>query len=717
MTKRTVNNIYIKYEFSSTNIYHTLKKINVILIIFFSIFFIFIYKNHIKQGSNYNKKLAFQVYIINFNHKIQIDDPNIKNEKIFLKILPKYQNKIKKYKSKINIEKILEYLKSTGIINRLNYFIININNLKYYIVQFRINRIIKKIEIQNYQNLQIASKLILDILKHQLGTPISYFKVHNITNKIYTWYINNGFSHTYIKLKYNNKLRSLHIQIFEGKVIANLLICKSKNMLSSNMIKKINTIVIKELGISEQSIFNKKKIDRGIIYLKKIQLLKKCSYKVKKHKQGLLLKVEYSIPINHYGYIYHHTSNNIMHNLLLYHFLNHDYSILLPIHFYTSTKTLQKFIKEITQINKFYSIYLKYKNNFNKTFNSNYIKFNYYLHYMNSSYKINFQTINNNPEFEFSILIPYIKIHKILLNFIKFNLYQKIYNAQKIYPKQKNIIKNIIIKNKIVSNINIKSQSNFITINQKVFKNFNYKFKYSNIYNLLIEKFLHLKINNLKQFIIQTQKIKKNTKILKQKIIFINTYIKYSNLKCKKFLEPGKTLILELFFLKPKAIMKKNTLYRNKSNIHIKFKYYQIISLPNYLKVIKKNAFNIYINVNSLILNNHYVNILDDINHKSLQIYFQKRYQRIIKNTLKNLYQIEYHISLNKFFSYYIFSYFNNKLYNKNKISKYNYVIGLGIQVNIPIKTLPKIRFEYKINKYDINHYQLRLFSSCTNNH
>nr|WCH54714.1 hypothetical protein [Hypnea edeniana] len=710
MTERTANNIYIKYKFFTTNIYYTLKKTNPVLIIFFSIFFIFIYKNNIKKWTNYNNQLAFQTYIINFKNKIQIDNLQLNNQKFFLKILPNYHNKITKNKSKINVKKILEYLKNTGTINKLEYFIININNFKYYIIQFRVNHIIKKIEIQNYQNLQIPKKLILNILKNLLGKPINYFKIHNNINKIYRWYIHNGFSQTYIKLKYNKELDSLHIQILEGQILGSSLICKSKNIFSSTIIQKINKILIKELGISKKSIFNKKKIDIGIIYLKKIQILKTCNYKIKKHKQGLLLKIEYSIPTNHYGYIYNHTSNNMI-NHLLYNILNYDYSVLITICFHILHRILQKFIIQISQINELYTIYLKYKNNFKKFFNFKYTKFNYYLHYTNSNYKINLQIIDNIPEFEFLILIPYIKLDKMIFNFIKLNFYQKIYKTKKIYPQNNKKTNDVIIKN-----IDIKSKGKFIIISQKIFKNFNYKFQYRNTYNFLTEKFLHLKINNLKTPSIQTKQIKRHKKILKQKITLLNTYIKYNNLKCKKFLEPGKIFILEFLFLKPKEIIKNNILYQDKYNNNIAIKYYQIILLPNYLKFIKKNALNIFININSFITNNNYKNIVDNIHNINFQIYFQKRYMRIIKDELKNLYQIEYHISLNKLCSYYIFSNFNNKLNDKNKIFKYGYIIGLGVQINIPIKTLPKIRFEYKTNKYNINHYQLRLFSSYINN-
>nr|WCH55311.1 hypothetical protein [Hypnea brasiliensis] len=706
MTKRTAHNIYIKYKFFTTNIYHTSKKINPTLIVFFYIFFIFIYKNNIKKYINYHKPLAFQTYIIHFKNRIQANDLNINNQKVFLKILPSCHSKIIKYKSKINIKKFLEYLKNTAIINQLDYFIININNLKYYIIQFRINHTIKKIEIQNYQDLQIPKKLLINIFKNQLGIPINYFKVHNSINKIYAWYINNGFAYTYIKFKYNSQLDTLHIQILEGQIIANSLICKSKNILNLNLIKKIDKIIIKELDISKKSIFNKKKIDRGIIYLKKLQILKTCSYKIKKYKQGLLLNIEYSIPINDYGYIYNHASKHMMSNLLLYNALNYDYSILLSTHCHIFHQILQKFIKQISQVNQLYHIYLKYKYNFNKIYDFKYIKLHYYLHYINSNYKINLQTINNSPEFEFLILIPYITFDKIILDFIKLNIYQKIYKTKRIYSQQ----------NKIINNVNIKSQGHFIIINQKIFKNFNYKFKYKNTKNLLTEKFLYLNINNFKKSLIETTNIKIYKKVLRQRITSINTQVKYNNLKCKKFLEPGKIFILEFLFLKPQKIITKHILHQDKFNNDIQLKYYQIIVLPNYLKYIKKNAINIFININSFIINNNYKNILDDINNINFQIYFQKRYTRIIQNKLRDIYQIEYHISLSEFFSYYIFGNCNNKLYDKNKIFKHNYIMGLGIQINIPIKTLPKIRFEYKINKYKMNHYQLRLFSSCTNN-
>nr|YP_010903653.1 hypothetical protein REP92_pgp122 [Hypnea wynnei]WCH56505.1 hypothetical protein [Hypnea wynnei] len=707
--KRTANNIWIKYKFFTTNIYYIFKKTNQILIIFFFIFSIFLYKSKIQKSINYNQQLAFQAYIIHYKNKIQINNSKIENQKLFLKILPNYYNKINQYKSKIHVKKILEYLKNIGTINQLNYFIININNLKYYIIKVHINNIIKKIEIQNYKYLQIPQKLLIHILKPQLGAPIDYSKIHHIINRIYAWYINNGFSHTYIKLKYKKQSQNLYVQIFEGQIIANYLICKSNNILSSTIINKINKILIKELGVSKKSIFNKKKIDRGIIYLKKIQLLKTCHYKVQKYKQGLVLQIEYSIITNHYGYIYNYDSN--INKLLLYKILNNDYVLSIPINFHTLPRILQKFIQQISQIHKSHVIYLKYKSNLKKIFNFKYLRFNYYLNYINSNYKINLQTINNIPEFEFLILIPYIKLNKIIFNFIKLNIYQKIYKNKKIYPQQNKITNDIVIKNKIMHSINIKSRGNFIIINQNIFKNFKYKFKYINVHNLFTEKFLYFKTYYLNTSLIKKLKIQRYKKLVQQKIILINTEIKYSNLKYRKFLESGKVVTFEFLFLKPQKIIKKNILNKDKfSKNNIKLKYYQIILLPKYLKFIKKNAINIFINMNSFIIYNNYTNMLNDINHINFQIYFQKRYTRMIKYNAKCLYQIEYHISLSKFCSYYVFSNINNKVYYKNKIFKYNYSLGSGIQMDIPIKKLPKIRFEYKINQYDINHYQLRLF-------
>nr|YP_010902659.1 hypothetical protein REP55_pgp122 [Hypnea nidulans]WCH54514.1 hypothetical protein [Hypnea nidulans] len=542
----------------------------------------------------------------------------------------------------------------------------------------------------------------MNVLKLQLGSAINYSNIHYITNKIYRWYINKGFSYVHIKLKYKQTGQSLYLHIFEGQIFAHHLISKSNTLLNSTIVNKINNILIKELRISQKSIFNKITIDRGIIYLKKIQLLKTCNYKVKKHKQGLILNIEYSICTKNNGYIYNHNSDTYINNLLLYNIINYGYPLVIPINFHLLPNILQKFIKQISHshINEVYITYLKYKNNLMKVFN-----FKYYLYYINYNYKMNLQTTNSIPQFEFLILLPYIKIHKIIFNFIKLNFYQKIYKTKIIYPKKSRK------KNKIVHNVNVNSLVYSIIINQNTFKNFNYKIKYINMFNLFKEKFLYLRTSLNQSF-----KVYYYNKLIEQKITLINTIIKYDSLKYSKFLGSGKIFMLEFLYLKPQKTIKEKIFHKNKSNSSIKLKYYQIISLPKYLKFIKKNTIDIFININSFIIEKHYENILDNINNIHFQIYFQRKYMRMLKHDTKYSFQLEYHIFLSEFCSYYIFSSINTKVYNTKRSFQYNHIAGSGIQINSRIKRLPKIRFEYKINKHDINHYQIRLFSACTTN-
>nr|YP_010903058.1 hypothetical protein P4C74_pgp121 [Hypnea pseudomusciformis]WCH55112.1 hypothetical protein [Hypnea pseudomusciformis] len=695
MIKRIIDNIYKNYKFFTTTIYCISKKNNKIFLLFYSILsilFIFIHHNKI-----YNKRLGFQAYIVHIKKKNQVNTLNINDHKYLAKTLPNYNNKIIKYK--LNIKKILEYLKNTGFLNQLDYFILNINNFKYYIIHIYLNDNIKKIDILNYKNLQIPHKFLINILKPQLGSPINYSQIHNAINRIYTWYIDRGFSYIYITWNYKKTTQSLYLKIFEGQIIENYLTDKSHIILNSSIVNKIHEILIKELNISKKSIFNKKTIDQGIIYLKKVQLLKTCHYKIKKYKQGLALYIEYSIFTNHNGYFYNYDLNVYKNNLALYNIINYSYPFIIPINLYLSPNILQKFIYKISKMNEVYIHYVKYKNNLIKIFN-----FKYYLHYINCNYKINIQTINNIPEFEFLIFAPYIKINKIIFNFIKLNLYQKIYKTKTICPNKNKKDSNII------ENIKIESIGNCIVFNQKIFKKFNYQLKYANIYNTFKTRFLYLKASSNESY-----KLNYYNRIVEQKITLINTQMKYGNLEYSKFLEPGKILILDFLFLKPQKIIKKSIINKNASN-NINFKYYQIILLPKYLKFIMKNTLNIFININSFIRQNYHGNIFNDIKYTGLHIYFYKRYIRMLKYHTKYLYQLEYHIFLGQFYSYYIFSNINNKPYDNNKIFQYNYIIGSGIQINPPIKRLPKIRFEYKINKYNINHYQLRLFSSCTNN-
>uniref|UniRef100_UPI003001C912 hypothetical protein n=1 Tax=Anunuuluaehu liula TaxID=3049639 RepID=UPI003001C912 len=87
------------------------------------------------------------------------------------------------------------------------------------------------------------------------------------------------------------------------------------------------------------------------------------------------------------------------------------------------------------------------------------------------------------------------------------------------------------------------------------------------------------------------------------------------------------------------------------------------------------------------------------------------------------LYHIEYNIFLFNYLSLYIFCNFAHDLYNKirflnfakyhilNSSSYYEIIIGSGIQFNIPVKQIPKLRIEYSISNKTNNFLQLRAYS------
>nr|WCH56105.1 hypothetical protein [Calliblepharis sp.] len=712
MTKITRHNIYLKSKFFIINIYHILNKSKNIFIIFSLITYILVYNNNTKGNIRNHKKLAFNTYLLDFV-KINKSIINIQiteyNQNFFSKILPKYKYKTLKNIYKINIVKILECLRNIGILKKIDYFTINIHNFKYWIINIYINPIIKRIEIDKYKYLKIPTKFLIDILKYQLGFPVNYHEINNSIHKIHSWYINKGFAYIYIKLRHKKNSQILYLQIFEGQIINNCFICKSKNVFNSFLINNIESILIQELGISKGSILNIKKIEQGIKYLKKIRLISNCEYSIKQYKKGLYLKIQYSIFINNYGYIY--SQNLIFKNLqdfLLLYILNQN---ILKISLPKFTEALQKLAK----ISQNSSSKIKLKNNFEEISPSTYLNFKYDFSYLNSNCKFYIQSIKKLPKFKFLIFLPYIEIQNNIFNFIKLNFYQKLYKIKTLYPTYNNQIGYFYSRKKIIFRVYIKSKGSIISLNHNIYKKIKCKQNYMQIYNLCITRFLNIKKYYFSRSL-QNKKVKFKMyqKFIKQQLLLLNIQIKYNNFEYAKFLQSGKLLTLEFLLFKPRKIISLDNLYNYGDN-NIKLRYYQTFLLPNYLHYIKKNALKIFTEINCFAIANNYGKILNNINDKYLQIYFQNRYKRIVKYYSKYSYKIEYHISIYNFFSYYIFTDIHSKLYYINEICNYNYITGLGIQINIPIKAIPKIRFEYRISKFNRYHYQLRLFSSYIN--
>nr|WCH56305.1 hypothetical protein [Hypnea sp.] len=717
--KRIGNNTCLKYKSFITIIYHIFIQLKNIPIAFFLIVYILVYNNTKKNIENH-RKLAFNTCILDFEnyiktHKSTIDIRIIGfNQKKIFKILPAYKNKVFKYIHKINVKKILEYIRSTGIFKKTEYYIINIYHFKYFIIQIHINSIVKQIKIKKYKNLQIPSQLLINIFKDQLGSPVNYHKINDSIYKMYSWYINKGFSYIYIKLKYKNNSQILSLQIFEGKIRKKYLVCESQNIFHQTLIDKIEKILVKELHISEGSIFNIKKVEQGIKYLKSIKLITDCKYTIQQNKEGLHLKIKYSMFTNHYGYLYHQKLiiENIQ-NSFFWHILNDKIQNILQTIIYNLNKNSQKYIKKLPKTSQDFLFKIKYKNNFEKILPSTYLNFKYYFSCLNSNYKTDIKFINQTPYFECLILSPYIEFQNHILNSVQLNFYKKKYKVKTLYLTDNNQIEHFS-KKRVNLEAYIKSKYNLISVKHNIYKDLSCKENYINVYNSWKKQFLHLRkyylSNNLRNLNLKLRIYKKS---IKQKLLLLSTQIKYNNFEYTKFLQSGRVFILEFLFFKPQKIMQLNNLYKSiYGNNNVNLKYYQTFLLPNILPYIKKNALNIFGEINYFTGTNNYGKLFNNTTNAYLQMYFQDKYERIIKYHSRYSYKIEYHISIYNFLSYYIFSDVHNKPYYIYKIRKYTHITGLGIQINIPIKAIPIIRLEYRTSNCYKDYYQLRLFSS-----
>nr|YP_010904255.1 hypothetical protein REQ04_pgp121 [Catenella fusiformis]WCH57506.1 hypothetical protein [Catenella fusiformis] len=615
------------------------------------------------------------------------------------------------YLYNIKLAKIIEYLQNNGFVNKIEYFVIHITNIKYFIFSITTNRIIKKIEIKKYNGLKIPPSFLVYIFKSQIGLPFNYRKLSNSIQKIYKWYKNKGFAWTYIQLIKHKNPNVLCLQIFEGKIFKSSFICKCipQSIISSNLLNKIEKVLEVELGISKGCILNVNKIEQGIIRVKNIKLINNCKYNIIHGSKGLYIEVEYTISINRCGHFYY---KDLIIDFYQHYFRYYQDNLVINTSYYSKT-TKNNIINLIK--GKIFNIkqIVLYK----------YLGFKYYSSYFRNSYNTlvtNIELTNKIHQLNCYFFCPNIKFHKSFFSHILLNFYYKINLRDTIYP----------MYNTRIGFPPSNSQINFKHYLQSTGTSILYKHYINNqiyltkdiIYenNQYQKKLLDIKKCYIKNCMNQQVSISKILhETIKQKLIFFHIQVKHNSLDSVSGLKSGKLFVLKSIFFTTVQSPTNSSLYQP-SNLTWDFgiKYKQIFLLPNLFPYFtKKNAVILISNINWPVKLNKSREIFSYNYKYNTNMYIQYNSKQIIcqYSGIKYLNTIEYHILTHRFnfLSNYIFCSCSNKL--RSTYNNFLFNIGSGIELKIPIKTIPRIRFEYGIDRYKKKYYQFRILLSYRN--
>nr|QCI06101.1 hypothetical protein [Dicranema revolutum] len=683
MKQRNKNAIYLPFHSLILAIKHVLKKTKSLFIWFLLIGHLTILMSNKIIKIHYNTKLAFN---LNTNHYEFINKNNINlklkniSSLLFLDIFPNYNSKLsQKYTFNYKSIKTIEYLQTSGFFKRVEYFIKYIHNIQYFIIYLYFNPIVKKIEVQGYNKLQIPKTILIRIFQSQIGLPFNYKKIQNSIKKTYKWYQKEGFQSVYIKLIKLNSNNTISLKIFEGKIMDSIFICQTNSNTNKKLLNRIEKTIALKLNIKTGDLINIKKIEQGIIYLRKIRLIKNCKYEIQSNKQGVNIQVHYSIHNQSEGFFYNQSSNlkvNKSFNIKAIDFLN------------SITTYFQYKIKEILS---------------HKYFGLKYCSSSIQSNYRNLITDIKFK--NKAPYIKFGLHYPHVKINNhinisIILNFYcqlkSIKLAYPAYNIETRYSLNSNIVNYKTVYK--INNISILYKChvyNYFYINQQII----------NTYSIYNKKYLCANIYAINpSFNKSSLLFKIISKIITQKLLRFKIKAKYNDFVSTNKLNSGFFFNLESIVFTPIEFNKTNILHHKlKLEHNIKIKYHQVLILPKFLPYIEKNALKFFIEINRFITLNNPYKVFE--NYYNMNMYLEYSNKKSIRTNNYNsyLYALEYHILTQNLFSYYTFYNYSNQTNNICLKHKYKDQLGLGIQINIPIKKIPKIRFEYGINIYKNN--------------
>nr|YP_009774102.1 conserved hypothetical plastid protein [Caulacanthus okamurae]QIZ74719.1 conserved hypothetical plastid protein [Caulacanthus okamurae] len=683
--QRIIINMYFKPSNIIIQMKNKLYKLINLLVFFQLITYLIAFKPYlILETTNY-RNLAFNGNIIHFQlqrkTKTSIQELNYL---LIQRILTKCDRK-----NFLRANKIVDFLQSSGFLNKVEYFVVHTYKISYFIINININSIIKKIEINKHNQLQIPRKFLATIFEDQLGLPANYRNIDKSINKIYEWYIKRGFKWVHVQIIQPISSNTIHIKIFEGKLTESKFIHVGKNNIKYGVSKKIKTLLVQKLGLVPGSSLNIQQIENGIEFLKKIQLIDDCTYKITHHQDMFKITVKYSIFTDNYGYFYNKT-------ILIPYYKK----LLIALNKYQHYNIVQKtlnYINKIIYLVSFKNLLL-YKNLNFKFFVSS-LKYDYYY----TGIKIDL--IKKIPHFYFSLFRINNQWMKTIGNYIKLNFSNKLSVYYLLNPSY-NIQKHTCITKKILdskkelktSNISIFSkyylQKEIECGKNIVYMHNLYNKRFINI-NKYVSKSNHYSLISMSRTIHKT---------IKQNLLSLKIQLKYSNFNVTEKIKSGYLLILESIFYMPIIIKTKNNTGFNFSLIqYCKIKYNQTFRLP----ILLSSRLIFFSEINLPIINHKY-------NHQIRNLFFNNfRYSGSF--SLSHFNTLEYHIPINLCLSYYLFYNFIQTPYYIYKNHYYIHNIGSGVQLNMPVKIIPNIRFEHRINNYEQQYYQFRLLSLYNN--
>lgn len=635
------------------------------------------------QKINYNSKIAFNVNLI---YKLNEDDSY---NKIYLIQCNKYLlNKlvINKTAFYLNNEAtkffykydnyISDNLRISGFFNSIVFFTKCKNESLSFIFNAKFNPIVRKIKIQNYYQLQIPKKKLIQYFQEQIGLPLNYKLIDYNIKQVYRWYLYKGFKWATIDYRYNYTNNEIDIHIDEGRI--GDVILRNKGLSTKKSYNRtsilFNKMIKTELELKINQILNIYKLELNIKKLSKISDLHNFEYSIKNTFYGLIINIYYNSFKNH-------------------RFILNKYFTLKDCIDY-----LKNYLISIDNIQRFYVLkYIKNSiNYFTENINAcSFIYVNKYncfsssLFYLNQiliSYKlyiirIIFTSIELVIDKFFSLNITIgLYIHKINIKYISlykfygynFNPLKEIYS----YPYIINLL-NVHLK--------IKHCLHNIQINHTLIAQFNTYFQ--RLLKILSNEFLRNYTNNIYRYYVN--------------LLSYNVHVKFKVYSLLNFTALKNIYLFKIYYKiyaylgNIKSYMLTSTRYY----MHIiEIQYKKFYKMPKILYF--NNGLNIYLDM-KIFIGSLRKNLII-INKTSNKLYIST-----FKKNIHLLLDIEYLICVHKYKSIYFFInyiplkiiYLTYPMGGRSLENSSQYInTGLGVQFNIPIKSIPIIRLEFKLN-------------------
>nr|QCI04719.1 hypothetical protein [Bornetia secundiflora] len=623
----------------------------------------------IKKKTEPETKIIQKIYLIQCNQYLS------NQFRLYKRLIDRYNANISIFFNKLFYDKYISLLKTSGFLKSLISFNTYIDRSKYIIFYIELNPILKKIRVVDYHTLSIPKKNLLKYLNYQIGLPINYKSLNNSLYNIHKWYVNQGFK--WVKIHYYIKNNQINIFINEGSISDILLINSYRNnfhkSVSNKYINKLNQLIINELNLCHNQKINLYKLEIDILKLKHKYIFHNIQYFIKNTGNRLSITIAYNI--------YDHKTYLIKwHNMISI----YKECVSSQVHlFYTLNQAITKYSFKIA----YFFIQYYTQSLFNIPLNDyiiiheNIIKIykrcNLYLHIYYSQYFIKVVLLIIPKQLHATMFINiminiYIYYHILQTNHYYYlnhkfipctNLHSYIYKAHlkicNLEIKYKNLIYQEFIVHydqyfqkyiNLLHYLNYDQLINIIKIHQ--FKVFQYNINYNNL------PLVNLSITNIRHI--------------------VNIYYK------------------ALFYLP--EIINKQLYFKYSYFHHIQIKYQKLYLLNR--MILGYHKLLIYSELNILI--GHiakYLMYTENLYNKVYTCIVNHKYHALMKLEYQLLFSGSNHIYL---FSQYlpfknIYNYYSLEIINLKNIKPLSIQVGIGIQINIPLKYIPIIRLESNI--------------------